>query len=79
MSPPPYGRPVPPPYEVGGPYSPPTKYRGGPPVIVGPPAGVPGGPPPYEEDAFGRQPRYRELPPHRMPQYEDEAGVRHLI
>ncbi|XP_055704852.1 zinc finger CCCH domain-containing protein 18 isoform X2 [Phlebotomus papatasi] len=29
-----------------------------------------------EEDAFGRTQRYRELPPHRMPQYEDERRVR---
>lgn len=28
-------------------------------------------PGPYEEDPYGRM-RYRELPPHRMPQYEDE-------
>uniref|UniRef100_A0A023ETG0 Putative neuroproteinsis n=1 Tax=Aedes albopictus TaxID=7160 RepID=A0A023ETG0_AEDAL len=30
------------------------------------------GPAPFEEDAFGRTHRYRELPSHRMPQYEDE-------
>uniref|UniRef100_A0A6B2EL73 Putative zinc finger c-x8-c-x5-c-x3-h type n=1 Tax=Phlebotomus kandelakii TaxID=1109342 RepID=A0A6B2EL73_9DIPT len=29
-----------------------------------------------EEDAFGRTQRYRELPAHRMPQYEDERRVR---
>lgn len=27
---------------------------------------------PFEEDAYGRSMRYRELPAHRMPQYEDE-------
>lgn len=33
-----------------------------------------GGPPPFEEDPYGRaSARYRELPPHRMPQYEDEV------
>lgn len=31
-----------------------------------------GGPPPFEDDPYGRSARYRELPPHRMPQYEDE-------
>lgn len=35
---------------------------------------------PYEEDPYGRSMRYRELPPHRMPQYEDEimAGKRRI-
>lgn len=28
--------------------------------------------PPHDEDAYGRSMRYRELPPDRMPQYEDE-------
>lgn len=28
---------------------------------------------PYEEDPYGRSMRYRELPAHRMPQYEDEV------
>ena len=33
--------------------------------------------PPYEEvDPYGRTTRYRELPAHRMPQYEDERRVR---
>lgn len=33
--------------------------------------------PPYDEvDPYGRTTRYRELPPHRMPQYEDERRVR---
>lgn len=27
---------------------------------------------PFDEDPYGRSLRYRELPPHRMPQYEDE-------
>lgn len=27
---------------------------------------------PHDEDAYGRSMRYRELPPDRMPQYEDE-------
>lgn len=31
----------------------------------------------YDEvDPYGRSTRYRELPPHRMPQYEDERRVR---
>ncbi|EAT48813.1 AAEL000177-PA [Aedes aegypti] len=30
------------------------------------------GPAAFEEDAFGRTHRYRELPSHRMPQYEDD-------
>lgn len=34
--------------------------------------GRPAAPPAFEEDAFGRTTRYRELPSHRMPQYEDE-------
>lgn len=46
---------------MGGAYSPPPKYGPGRPA-----------PPPYEEDAYGRSIRYRELPPHRMPQYEDD-------
>ncbi|XP_030382055.1 zinc finger CCCH domain-containing protein 18 [Scaptodrosophila lebanonensis] len=34
-------------------------------------------PPPYEDvDAYGRMARYRELPPHRMPQYEDDRRLR---
>lgn len=32
-----------------------------------------GGPLPFDEDPYGRSARYRELPPHRMPQYEDEV------
>ncbi|KAM7350581.1 uncharacterized protein ACRADG_009139 isoform 2-T4 [Cochliomyia hominivorax] len=33
--------------------------------------------PHYDEiDPYGRSARYRELPPHRMPQYEDERRVR---
>lgn len=33
--------------------------------------------PHYDEvDPYGRSTRYRELPPHRMPQYEDERRVR---
>lgn len=58
---PPYGRhplaPAPP-FEGGDVYSPPHKFPRGQPVL--------------EEDPYGRVPRYRELPPHRMPQYEDE-------
>lgn len=42
-------------------YTSPVKY----PPRTFPPAAT------YEEDAYGRS-RYRELPPHRMPQYEDE-------
>lgn len=31
----------------------------------------------YDEvDPYGRSTRYRELPPHRMPQYEDERRIR---
>lgn len=56
---PPYGRHpiVPNPYDA--PYSPPQRIPRAPPVML-------------EEDPYGRVPRYRELPPHRMPQYEDE-------
>ncbi|KAH8339674.1 hypothetical protein KR074_002423 [Drosophila pseudoananassae] len=33
--------------------------------------------PPYEDvDAYGRMARYRELPPHRMPHYEDDRRLR---
>ena len=42
-------------------YSPPPKYSRGAP-----------GPGHFEEDPYGRVPRYRELPPHRMPHYEDD-------
>lgn len=42
-------------------YSPPPKYSRG--------APVPGN---FEEDPYGRVPRYRELPAHRMPHYEDD-------
>ncbi|KAL7742590.1 hypothetical protein ACLKA6_009580 [Drosophila palustris] len=32
---------------------------------------------PYEDvDVYGRMARYRELPPHRMPQYEDDRRLR---
>lgn len=41
------------------PYSPPQRLSRAPPVLL-------------DEDPYGRLPRYRELPPHRMPQYEDE-------
>lgn len=60
---PPYGRPVPPGHHAGA-YSPPPKFapRMGPPIPVAP----------FEEDAYGRQMRYRELPAHRMPHFEDE-------
>lgn len=43
-------------------YSPPGRGRG-PPMM-------------YDEDPYGRTVRYRELPPHRMPQYEDDRRVR---
>ncbi|XP_016983423.1 zinc finger CCCH domain-containing protein 18 [Drosophila rhopaloa] len=34
-------------------------------------------PPQYEDvDAYGRMARYRELPPHRMPHYEDDRRLR---
>lgn len=42
------------------PYELPKFARGAPPL------------PPFEEDPYGRVPRYRELPSHRMPQYEDD-------
>lgn len=61
--PPPYaGRPMPMHHPAKGAYSPPQKY------------GIPPrpAPAPYEEDPYNRSMRYRELPPHRMPQYEDE-------
>lgn len=41
-------------------YSPPPKYSRG---------GAPGH---FDEDPYGRVPRYRELPAHRMPHYEDD-------
>lgn len=45
-----------------------------PPRIGMPPRGAPI---PFEhEDPYNRSLRYRELPPHRMPQYEDEIHVR---
>lgn len=55
-----------------GNYSPPHKYGG--PMARGP------APVPYEDDPYGRSMRYRELPAHRMPQYEDEimAGKRRV-
>lgn len=45
----------------GAPFSPPHKYGMQRPAPV-----------PYEDDPYGRSMRYRELPAHRMPQYEDE-------
>lgn len=46
-------------------YSPPDRYGRGPPM------------PHYDDvDPYGRSTRYRELPPHRMPQYEDERRIR---
>lgn len=63
--PPPYGgRPMPVHHPNKGNFSPPHKY-GMPPRPAPAPA-------PYDEDPYGRSLRYRELPPHRMPQYEDE-------
>lgn len=47
-----------------GNYSPPHRNM--------PPRGAPPPQAQYEEDPYGRSMRYRELPPHRMPQYEDE-------
>ncbi|KAH8421420.1 hypothetical protein KR009_006362 [Drosophila setifemur] len=49
--------------------------------VYGPPADRYGRsqymPPPYEDvDAYGRMARYRELPPHRMPHYEDDRRLR---
>lgn len=46
-----------------GMYSPTGKFGRAPPMM-------------YDEDPYGRTARYRELPPHRMPQYEDERRVR---
>lgn len=51
-----------------GAYSPPPVKYPPRPIAVG--GG--GAPPPFDEDPYGRSARYRELPPHRMPQYEDE-------
>lgn len=51
-------------------YSPPPKYSAHPRVV--PPPAV------YEEDAYGRTIRYRELPAHRMPQYEDDMEKRRV-
>lgn len=61
----------PPPYSGGRPPMPihhPNKGNFSPPHRMPPRAA----PAPYEEDPYGRSLRYRELPPHRMPQYEDE-------
>ncbi|XP_053950982.1 zinc finger CCCH domain-containing protein 18 [Anastrepha ludens] len=47
-------------------YSPTDRFARGPPI-----------PATYDDvDSYGRSTRYRELPPHRMPQYEDERRVR---
>lgn len=47
-------------------YSPTERFARGPPL-----------PAAYDDvDSYGRSTRYRELPPHRMPQYEDERRVR---
>ncbi|XP_036319905.1 zinc finger CCCH domain-containing protein 18 [Rhagoletis pomonella] len=47
-------------------YSPTERFPRGPPI-----------PPAYDDvDSYGRSARYRELPPHRMPHYEDERRVR---
>lgn len=56
----PANRPMPGHHQVGG-FSPPHKFNQ---QRMAPPM--------YEEDPYGRSLRYRELPPHRMPQYEDE-------
>uniref|UniRef100_W8BZ13 Zinc finger CCCH domain-containing protein 18 n=1 Tax=Ceratitis capitata TaxID=7213 RepID=W8BZ13_CERCA len=49
-----------------GMYSPTERFPRGPPI-----------PSTYDDvDSYGRSTRYRELPPHRMPQYEDERRVR---
>lgn len=50
----------------------PHKYGGNMPPRPGP------GPVPFDEDPYGRSLRYRELPPHRMPQYEDEMIKRRI-
>lgn len=44
----------------------------------GPGPGPGPGPVPFEDDPYGRSLRYRELPPHRMPQYEDEMIKRRI-
>uniref|UniRef100_A0A034WMK5 Zinc finger CCCH domain-containing protein 18 n=1 Tax=Bactrocera dorsalis TaxID=27457 RepID=A0A034WMK5_BACDO len=64
---------IPPPYgrhslyqEPLGMYSPTERFARGPPL-----------PAAYDDvDSYGRSTRYRELPPHRMPQYEDDRRVR---
>ncbi|XP_011193181.1 zinc finger CCCH domain-containing protein 18 isoform X1 [Zeugodacus cucurbitae] len=49
-----------------GMYSPTERFARGPPITAA-----------YDDvDSYGRSTRYRELPPHRMPQYEDERRVR---
>lgn len=52
-----------------------------PPSDFSPPAKFHRGAPPahYEEDAFGRAPRYRELPAHRMPHYEDDEDTKRRV
>lgn len=51
--------------EPPGMYPPPERFARGPP------------PPMYDDiDTYGRSTRYRELPAHRMPHYEDERRVR---
>lgn len=62
MSTPPYASN---PRHSGGPqydYSPPAKFARG----SGPSTGG------FQEEPYGRMPRYRELPAHRMPHYEDD-------
>ncbi|XP_061390619.1 zinc finger CCCH domain-containing protein 18-like [Musca vetustissima] len=53
------------PEAVGDVYGPAERYNRGPPASH------------YDDiDPYGRSARYRELPPHRMPQYEDDRRVR---
>lgn len=62
LSPPTYPRQAPHHVAAGGAYSPPPKYA------------ARMAPAPYEEDPYAaRAMRYRELPPHRMPHFEDEV------
>lgn len=72
-----YDRPSPPLQQHG-------KYHGGAPrplLGAGPvPIPMPYPHPHPEDDPYGRSAaRYRELPPHRMPQYEDDAGGKRRV
>lgn len=89
LSPPP---PMPPAYGGGGRGPMPMHHPGGPKRAYSPPHPHPHqhqhprnmpprpgpGPVPFDDDPYGRSLKYRELPPHRMPQYEDEIIKRRI-